>query len=65
MTINTQSATTSFFSLDVPVRISGPVTDFSVAPAFGAARPLTATGKLEELPPDMRAFAGANACAGG
>jgi len=65
MTIGTQSATTSFFSLDVPVRISGPVTDFSVSPAFGGSRHLTATGKLDELPPDMRAFAGANACAGG
>jgi uncharacterized protein involved in outer membrane biogenesis len=62
MTIGTQSATTSFFSLDVPVRISGPVTDFSVSPAFGGSRRLTATGKLDELPPDMRAFAGANAC---
>jgi uncharacterized protein involved in outer membrane biogenesis len=65
MTIGTQSATTSFFSLDVPVRISGPVTDFSVAPAFGASRKLTATGKLNELPPDMQSFAGQNACAAG
>jgi len=63
MTIGTQSATTSFFSLDVPVRISGPVTNFSVSPAFGGSRRLTATGKLDELPPDMQAFAGANACA--
>ncbi len=63
MTIGTQSSTTSFFSLDVPVRISGPVTDFNVSPAFGASRRLAAAGKLDELPPDMRAFAGANACA--
>jgi uncharacterized protein involved in outer membrane biogenesis len=63
MTIGTQSSTTGFFSLDVPVRISGPVTDFSVSPAFGASRRLTATGKLAELPSDMQAFAGANACA--
>ena len=65
MTVGTQSATTSFFSLDVPIRITGPVTDFSVSPAFGASRRLTATGKLEELPPDLRAFASANACAVG
>jgi len=65
ITIGTQSATTSFFSLDVPVRISGPVTDFSVSPAFGGSRRLTATGRLDELPPDMQAFAGANACAAG
>ena len=63
MTIGTQSSTTSFFSLDVPVRISGPVTDFSVAPAFGASGKLAATGKLDELPPDLRTFADANACA--
>jgi uncharacterized protein involved in outer membrane biogenesis len=64
MTIGTQSATTSFFSLDVPVRISGPVSDFSVAPAFGAAaRRLDASGNIGDLPPDMRAFAGGNACA--
>lgn len=64
MTIGTQSATTSFFSLDVPVRISGPSTDPSVSPVFGGSKRLTATGKLDELPPDMRAFASANACAG-
>ena len=63
MTIGTQSSTTSFFSLDVPVRISGPVTDFSVAPAFGTSRKLTATGKMDELPTDMQAFARQNACA--
>jgi hypothetical protein len=65
MTIGTQSSTTSFFSLDVPMRISGPVTDFNVAPAFGAnARRLTAAGNLGDLPLDMRAATSANACAG-
>ncbi len=65
MTIGTQSATTSFFSLDVPVRISGPATDFNVAPAFGAsARRLSAVGNLADLPPDMQAAANGNACAG-
>jgi hypothetical protein len=65
MTIGTQRSSTSFFSLDVPVRISGPVTDFSVTPAFGASRRLAAPGRLNELPPDMLAFAGASACATG
>jgi uncharacterized protein involved in outer membrane biogenesis len=63
MTIGTQSATTSFFSLDVPVRISGPATDPGISPVFGGSRRLTAAGKLDELPDDLRAFAGANACA--
>ena len=63
MTIGTQSATTSFFSLDVPVRISGPATDPDISPVFGGSKRLTATGKIDELPPDMRAFASANACA--
>jgi uncharacterized protein involved in outer membrane biogenesis len=65
MTIGTQRSSTSFFSLDVPVRISGPVPDFSVTPAFGAFRRLAASGRLNELPPDMQAFAGANACSVG
>ncbi len=64
MTIGTQSATTSFFALDVPVRISGPVSDFTVRPAFGAAaRRLTAIGDIAGLPPDMRSFAESSACA--
>ena len=64
MTIGTQSATTSFFSLDVPVRISGPVSNFSIAPAFGAAaRRLGASGNIGDLPPDLQAFAASNACA--
>ena len=65
MTIGTQSATTSFFSLDVPVRITGSATNPDVAPVFGGSRRLTATGRLEELPPDLRDFARANACAAG
>jgi len=63
MTIGTQSATTSFFALDVPVRISGPVTDFSVTPAFGASARMNAAGNIGDLPPDMQAFANGNACA--
>lgn len=65
MTIGTQSSTTSFLSLDVPVRISGPVTDFNVAPAFGAsARRLNAAGNLGDLPQDMQTIASGSACAG-
>jgi len=65
VTIGTQSASTSIFALDVPVRISGPVTDFNVVPAFGAsARHLSAAGNLGDLPPDMQATASSSACAG-
>jgi uncharacterized protein involved in outer membrane biogenesis len=63
MTIGTQSATTSFFALDVPVRISGPVTNFSVTPAFGGSARMNAVGNIGDLPPDMQAFANGNACA--
>jgi uncharacterized protein involved in outer membrane biogenesis len=62
MTIGTQSSTTSFFALDIPVRISGPVSDFSVRPAFGASRSINATGNSDKLPPDMKTFAASNAC---
>jgi uncharacterized protein involved in outer membrane biogenesis len=63
MTIGTQSTTTSFFALDVPVRISGPVTDFSVTPAFGGSARMNAVGNIGDLPPDMQAIASGNACA--
>jgi uncharacterized protein involved in outer membrane biogenesis len=63
MTIGTQSSTTSIFALDVPVRISGPVTDFSVTPAFGGSARINAVSNVGDLPPDMQAFANSNACA--
>jgi hypothetical protein len=62
MTIGTQSSTTSYFALDVPVRISGPVSDFTVRPAFGASRTINATGNSDNLPPDLKSFAASNAC---
>ncbi|MDB5394888.1 MAG: hypothetical protein JWM91_2394 [Rhodospirillales bacterium] len=62
LTIGTQSSTTSYFALDVPVRISGPVSDFTVRPAFGASRAMQLTGNIADLPGDLRAFAASNAC---
>jgi uncharacterized protein involved in outer membrane biogenesis len=63
MTIGTQSSTTSIFALDVPVRISGPVTDFTVTPAFGGSARMNAVGNIGDLPPDMQTVANGNACA--
>jgi hypothetical protein len=62
ITIGTKRSTTSFFALDVPVRLSGPVDDISVAPAFGASRTLTTTGNIAALPADMQALAKSAPC---
>jgi hypothetical protein len=62
MIIGTQSSTTSYFALDVPVRISGPVSDFTVRPAFGASRSVNATGNNDNLPPELKIFAASKSC---
>jgi hypothetical protein len=63
MTIGSQSASTGFFALDIPVRISGPLSDYSVRPAIGrAARRLNADGDLGDMPAPMMEFARANPC---
>lgn len=61
--IGSQSASTGFFALDVPMRISGPLSDYSVRPAIGAsARQLRPGAALSDMPGAMRDFAQANPC---
>jgi hypothetical protein len=63
MTVGSQSASTGFFALDIPVRISGHLSDYSVRPAIGrAARRLNADGDLGDMPAPMMDFARANPC---
>ena len=62
MTIGTQSATTSVFALDVPVRISGPVSNFTIRPAFGAARAIGTGIDIGTLPPELQSFAASKPC---
>jgi hypothetical protein len=54
----------SWFSLDVPVRIAGPVTDFSVVPAFGASRTLNDIRLPDDLPQSLKDIATASPCLG-
>ncbi len=51
VTIGTQRSTTSFFALDVPVRISGPLSNFAIKPALGASLGASAAGNPGALPP--------------
>lgn len=52
----------SWFSLDVPVRIAGPVTDFSVMPAFGTSRLLNDIRLPDDLPQALKDIATTNPC---
>ncbi len=52
----------SWFALDVPVRISGPINNFSVRPAFGASRTLNEIGLPDDLPQALKDIATANPC---
>src|SRR5262249_5124914 len=59
LTVRTERDSTSFFALDIPVRISGPLDRLSAAPAPGddadwLGRPAAAA---EALPPDLQKMA--------
>jgi hypothetical protein len=62
LTIGTRSATTSVFALDVPVRIRGPLSDFSVRPALGRQTGIRLEGNIGDFPPDLQTFAASHAC---
>lgn len=62
LTIGTLSATTSAFALDIPVRVSGPVSNFIVRPAFGASRTLAASGDISALPVELQNLVTTNPC---
>jgi hypothetical protein len=63
LTVRTERDSTSFFALDIPVRISGPLDHLSAAPAPGKdsdwlRQPATAA----MLPPDLQKIANGSAC---
>ena len=61
LTISAQSK--SWFKLDVPMRITGPLSNFSARPAFGqSARVLNDTSLPDDLPQQEKDVATANAC---
>ncbi len=62
LTMRTERDSTSFFALDIPVRISGPLDSLSAAAATGEnalRQPATVTRKL---PPDLQQMAAGSAC---
>ncbi|MBR0649188.1 AsmA family protein [Roseomonas terrae] len=65
LVIGSQSETTDFFALDIPVRVSGSFADPNIAPASwsgeGRAR-LAAGDRIAPLPPALRDFARQNPC---
>jgi AsmA family protein len=60
VTIGSQSATTSDFALDIPVRISGDVSNPDVRPSRGNA--VLAAADLSKLPPALQQAARRNPC---
>ncbi len=65
--IGSQSDTTDFFALDIPVQVSGSFADPSIAPAQWSreARARMSRNQMAPLPPDLRAVARANPCYSG
>ena len=63
MTIRSESASTGFFALDVPVRISGAFRNPSIAPVLRVTTPAPLTRRNQvNLPPDLQEFIRGNSC---
>jgi hypothetical protein len=64
LTVKTERDSTSFFALDIPVRISGPLDNLGAAPLPGSDEDwLRQPAALAEaLPPDLRKMADSSAC---
>jgi uncharacterized protein involved in outer membrane biogenesis len=64
LTVRTERASTSFFALDIPVRISGPLDNLGAAPLAGSDEDWlrTPTAIAETLPPDLLKMAADSAC---
>jgi uncharacterized protein involved in outer membrane biogenesis len=65
LTVGSESATTSAFALDVPVRVSGPLASPTVRPARWSAAgraQLAASDNVNRLLPELRPFARRNPC---
>ena len=64
LTVQTERDSTSFFALDIPVRISGPFDRISAAPLPGSDADWLRqpTAIAEALPPDLQKMATGSAC---
>ena len=65
LTIQSESASTSFFALDVPVRVSGDFQRLSIQSQIGssgASFSPAGNDPLNDLPQDLRSFAERNSC---
>lgn len=64
LVIGSQSETTNFFALDIPVRVSGSFSNPSIAPAEWSreGRARLASGAMAPLPPELRDTARRNPC---
>ncbi len=63
LTVRTERDSTSFFALDIPVRISGPLDRLSAAPLAGRDEDwLRQPTAAEALPPDLQKMATSSAC---
>ncbi|HEV2678356.1 MAG TPA: AsmA-like C-terminal region-containing protein [Aliidongia sp.] len=60
LTFASESATTSLFALDVPVRFAGPIAAPHLLPALGGPKPTPID--LDDLPPTVRDLARGNPC---
>ena len=62
LTVRTERDSTSFFALDIPVRISGPFDRISAAPLSGRDEDWLRQPTALALPPDLQKMATASAC---
>jgi uncharacterized protein involved in outer membrane biogenesis len=65
LTIASQSATTGFFALDIPLRVHGTFANPTVGPAQGSAAgraTLAAINRVADLPKDLQSIAERNPC---
>ena len=62
LTVRTERDSTSFFALDVPVRISGPLDHLSAAALSGGNEDWLRQPTAATLPPDLQRMATASAC---
>jgi uncharacterized protein involved in outer membrane biogenesis len=63
VTVASESASTGFFALDVPLRIAGPILDPRVTPTLGVAHGAAAAGAdPRDIPPSLQDFARRVSC---
>jgi uncharacterized protein involved in outer membrane biogenesis len=66
ITIQSESSTTGFFALDIPIRISGPFANPSINPQLGGGaasrRVVVARSLMGDLSPELRGLAERNPC---